>query len=119
MDQELAITLGPEDRRGDHRPGAETVFAGRRDDSLETLFMYRGVADDALVGPAFAGLELGLHERDDLTAGGERGHDRAEDLGQRDEGDVDRDERDRLREGGCAEIAGIRLLHRHDPWVLP
>ena len=44
--------------------------------------MDRRIADDAVVGPAAAGLELRLDERDDVAAraGPERADDRAEDL---------------------------------------
>ena len=38
------------------------------DDPLEDLAMDRRVADDAVVGPAPAGLELRLDQRDDLAA---------------------------------------------------
>ena len=61
--------------------------------------MDRRVADDAAVGLAAAGLELRLHERDQVAAlRVERRRDRAEHEAERDERDVDARERDRLRQ---------------------
>ena len=65
--------------------------------------MDRRVADDAVVGPARAGLELRLDERDDV---GRRGPsvdgDRAEDQRERDERHVDRGEADRFGQASAA-----------------
>ena len=92
VDEELAVALRPEDRRGDDRRATpRPERRGRRDDPLEDLAVDRRVAHDAVVGPAPAGLELRLDQRDDLAAGRrERRRDRAEDQRERDERDVDR-----------------------------
>ena len=58
--------------------------------ALEDLAMHGRVAHDATLGPAAAGLELGLDERDDVAALlGEAGDDRRQHQVQRDERDVD------------------------------
>ena len=68
MDEEFAVALRSEDRRGDDRARAETQFRGRRDHALEHLAVDRRVANDPAIRPALARLELRLHERDDRGA---------------------------------------------------
>ena len=96
MDEELAVALRSEERRGDDVAGPEADGLGMLDDPFEDLAVDRRVADDAVVGAAAAGLELRLDERDDLAARAERRGDRAEDEVERDERDVDRREVDRF-----------------------
>ena len=100
VDEELAVAVRPGDRRGDDRAGAQADALACVDGPLEDLAMDRRVADDAVVGPAAAGLELRLDERDDVAASRPEGRgDRAEDQRERDERDVDRGDVDRLRAG--------------------
>ena len=66
VDEELAVALGPGDRRGDDRARAEAVCLRGRDDPLQHLAVDRRVANHAVVCLALAGLELGLHERDQV-----------------------------------------------------
>ena len=93
----------------------------RRDDALEDLAVDRRVADDAMVRPAAAGLELRLDQRDDVAGRcrAERGSDRPEDERKRDERDVDRGDGDRLGKGRRGERACVGPLHRDDPGILP
>ena len=94
---------------------------GGADGPLEDLAMDRRVADDAVVGPAPAGLELGLDQRDDrgrpapsVEATGPRTS------VERDERHVDRGDVDRLGQASAAvRVAGVRPLHRDDPRVAP
>ncbi len=82
--------------------------------------MDRRVAHDSPVERGSPGLELGLDERDERATGRAeaRGH-RPEDEPQRDEGDVDDGQVDRLRQDATAERPGVRSLERHDPRVTP
>src|ERR1700675_2582394 len=95
------------------------MLLGRRDGPFEELAADRRAAHAAVIRASLAPLELGLHQRADMTAWGrpERGNDRAEVSGEQDERYVDRDEVDRLGEGLGRESAGIRPLHRHDARV--
>ena len=72
MDEELAIALRPEDRRGDHGPRPESQLAGGGNDTLEDLAVDGRVADDAVIGPALARFELRLDEGDDRRVGAGR-----------------------------------------------
>ena len=112
MGEELAVALRSQERRRDDVPGPEADGPGMLDDAFEDLAMDRRVADDAVVGAAAAGLELRLHERDDVAARPEGRGDRGEDEVERDERDVDRREADRFGQGRGCERAGIRALHR-------
>ena len=79
------------------------------DDLREHLAVNGRIAHDAMVRPALAHFELGLHEGDDRAAGGgrpERGRDRPEDEGERDERDVDDGEVDRLAEDVAMSASG-------------
>ena len=76
------------------------------------------VADDAVVGPALARLELRLDQRDDRAARRERRRDRGEDLVERDERDVDRS-RARPAPAASSRVSapGVGALHRDDARV--
>ena len=118
MDEELAVALGSQDRRGDERAGAQAEPAGRGDDPLEDGSMGGRVADDAAVGAAAPHLELGLDERDDRGAAvrAERRRDRTQDEPERDERDVDHREIDRLAERRRVEMAGVQaIMDDHPP----
>ena len=79
----------------------------RGDDPLEDLAMDRRVADDAVVGPALAGLELRLDEGDDVPRGAaERRRDGPRTIAERDERDVDR------RRGRSARAGSWRSASR-------
>ena len=89
------------------RPAA----CARRRRPLQDLAMDRRVADDAVVRPALAGLELRLDQRDDRgRRAGERRRDRPEDQRERDERDVDGGEVDRL--GQASRRSGVRAFVR-------
>src|SRR4051795_12367180 len=98
MDQELAIAVMTLDRRSDHVARPDPQRRGMSRDALEDLAMDGRVPDDATVGPALAGLELRLHERDDVAAAGERRRGGGKHLIERDEGDIDDGDIDRFRE---------------------
>ena len=89
------------------------------DDALEDLAVDRGVAHDAVVGPAAAGLELGLDERHDVTGRcrAERGQDRRQDQPERDERHVDRRDGDRFGKRRGRERPGVGPLHRDHPGI--
>ena len=69
VDQELPVALRPEDRRGDHVERLQARGLGRGDDALDRGSVDRRVPDDAAVDQRAAGLELWLHERNDIPAG--------------------------------------------------
>ena len=117
MDEELAVALGPEDRRGDHRAGAEAVFLRRGTIRSSTSRWIAGSRTTPLSVLPLPASNWGLTSATIWPPAGERRRDRAEDLGQRDEGDVDRDERDRLGKAVGRQLPGVGLLHRHDPCV--
>ena len=119
LDEELPVSLGPEDRRRDDSPRTQTQRIGLLHDALKDLAVGFRVSDDPVIGLAAADFELGLHEGDD---GGsrtrlERAQDRPEDEPDRDERDVDDGNVDRLREGVGRQGPGVRPLHRDDAFV--
>ena len=85
--------------------------------AFEDLAVDRRVADDAVIRPAAARLELRLDERHDVSPMGERGDHRREDELERDERDVDRGKRDRLGKRRRGQGARVRALHRDDARV--
>jgi hypothetical protein len=85
VDEELAVALRAEQRRGDHRSRAEPDAASRLDGPAEDLAMHLRIADDAVVRPTATRLELRLHEGHDLAARRQRGGHGPEDQMQRDE----------------------------------
>jgi hypothetical protein len=121
MDQELAVSLRTEDRRRGHRSSAEAESGRLLDDLAEDRPVNRRVANDAMIRPAPADLELRLHESDDRAAGPlsfpqGRG-DRPEDQCQGDERDVDHREIDRLAQGVAGQRPGVRPVVDDDPRV--
>ena len=80
--------------------------------------MDRRVADDAVVRPALAGLELGLHEGDDRAPAGPRVVATGpRTLSSEMNDDVDDREVDRLGQGRGGQGARVRPLHRDDARV--
>ena len=75
-------------------------------------------ADHAPLPTAAAQLELGLHERQAVEARGGAANHRAEHLGQRDEGQVDREQVRRERRVGGLQGAGVLSLQHAHPLVL-
>ena len=80
------------------------------------------VPDNAVWHIGGRGLELRLHQRDDLALGRQRGKTAANDAGQGNERDVDDGEADRLRQrdmvsGGRFKPGCVRALHRDDARV--
>ena len=65
VDEELAVAFRAGDRRGDDARVPRPAARARVDGPLEDLAMDRRIADDAVVGPPSAGLELRLDQRDD------------------------------------------------------
>jgi hypothetical protein len=120
VDEELAIALRPENRRGDHAPRPESQLPGGGNDTLEDLPVDRRVPDDAVIRSAPTGLELGLDEGDDRDVGAglqRRGYG-PKDERKGDERDVDDGEAHRLRQRPGSECSGIRPLHRDDALVV-
>ena len=67
----------------------QSYLSGRRGDLVDHARVDGGVADDALAHFGAPGLELRLHQRDDVGAGPQQRRDDRQDLPQRDERDVD------------------------------
>ena len=93
----------------------------RRDDPLEDLAVDGRVAHDAMVRPAAAGLELRLHERDDVT-GWRRPSVAA--IGPRTSpSEMNETSTVAMAIGSgsvvAVSVAGVRALHRDDPRVAP
>src|SRR5207244_1526944 len=86
MDQELAICLRAEDRRGNLARRLQLERDGRLGDLVDDAGVDGRVPNDTRTRLALARLELGLDEGDDVTAPRvERRRDRPEDQPQRDE----------------------------------
>ncbi len=117
MHEDLAVPLASGDARGDHAHDAEAL----RDESLrhrdDGLRSGRGIADDPARADRVApGLELRLHERDDVPAVAQVRKRRREREAQRDERDIGDDEVDALRE--LEALPHVHALARDHPWVL-
>jgi hypothetical protein len=122
MDEELAVPFRSEDRRRDHGAGPQAESPGLVDDLLENRAVDGRVADDAMIGAALADLELGLHESDDRATGRpgavpEGRGDRTQHESQRDEGNVDHSEVDRLAQGLRRQVPGVQPIVDDDPRI--
>src|SRR5206468_3420281 len=119
VEEELAVTLRTPERRGgdaEDVPAAEHRVPG---EARDRLAMECRVPDDSTLAHGLAPhLELGLHQRDDLTARREHAEHRGQDLLQRDERDVDDRERRLLAEDPRVERPRVGLLHDHHAGVL-
>ena len=82
--------------------------------SSHTAAWIAGVAHDALLHVAAAGLELRLDQRDELRRAAQQAIERGQHQLERDEADIDRREVRRLGKPRGIERADIGLLQRHD-----
>src|SRR5207245_1701399 len=118
-EEDLAVALRTPERRGgdaEDVPAAEHRVPG---EARDRLAMECRVPDDSTRAHGLAPhLELGLHQRDDLTARREHAEHRGQDLLQRDERDVDDRERRLLAEDPRVERPRVGLLHDHHAGVL-
>ena len=118
VEQELAIALRAEERRGDRSGDAQAQLAARATTRSRTGKVHRRIADDAAGNEVPAGLELGLHEGHDPATGRPEAADhRPQDELERDERDVDHGELDRLGQDARRQGPGVRTLHRDDPRI--
>src|SRR5262245_29882619 len=94
MQEELAIALRPSERRCRHAENMPATEHGVAGEALDDGTMLRRITHHAALADVLpAGLELWLHERDDLAARRQRIEDGRQDLFQRNERHVDHGER--------------------------
>jgi hypothetical protein len=107
------LPFGPAGRRRRSRARRGRARA-QRGDAERRLAPVARIADDAPADPLAAELELRLDHRQQLAAGREAAGDGRQDLGQRDEGDVDRRQAGGEGQVGGRELAGVEPLdHGH------
>jgi len=89
-------------------------------DRLQCLAVNLRIADHPVADLLAAGLELRLHECNDLSAERtEARRNRAQDAVERDERDVDHCQVDGRGQDTRAEGAGVCPLHRYHPGIVP
>ena len=77
-------------------PGATSMFSGGGSDFAHHARVHGGIPDDSPLADLFASrFELWLDERDDITPRREQRRKRRQDVAQRDERDIDRDDIER------------------------
>ena len=118
VDEELAVALRPQERRGDDVAGPEADVAGGLHDvrSRTSRWMAGSRTTPRSVRPLPAS-NWGLTRATIGARGPERRDDRPEDLVERDERDVDDGEVDRLGQGLGGQRAGVGPLQADDAGV--
>ena len=100
MQEEFTVAGVAGDRRFGHRYADQSYLSGRAGRFLDDARLHGRIANDALLADFRAsGLELRLHERDDVGAVRKQRRHARKDVAQRDERHVDGDDVDRARAG--------------------
>lgn len=117
MDENLAVALAARDRRRGDRDDAESTRRQIAGDGHHRGRARLGLANDATLADRVApGLELRLHQRDDVATVAELRERGRQHESKRDEGDVGYDDVHRLFDGHA--LARVHPLVHHDARVL-
>ena len=118
MHQDFRIAVGAGYRRLDQPEALQSYFSGRGRHRGDDAGVHNRIGHEpALADVLAAGLELRLHERDDLGRPADQRRQHRKNVAQGDERDVDADARD--RRAGILQIAGLEVPrvgvfdHRH------
>ncbi len=112
------MPFGPGSPEGAKPRIGEPQLAGRGGDAEDGLAAVGGVADDPPADPLTAELELRLDHRQSLAARRQAGGHGGQDLGERDEGDVDRRQAGREGKRRRGELTCVEALDHGHPRVL-
>ena len=121
VQQELAIAFGAGDRRLDHAHAGQSYRSRRGGDLGDDARVDGGIGHQTALADVVApGLELRLDQRHDVGAGREQRRHDGQDVAQRDERDVDRDDAGAVAESrqiGAGQVTGVDAFDDGDARV--
>ena len=118
VQEELAVTGIAGDRRFSHCCAVQSYLSSRARGLVDDALMNNRIANDTFLADLeAASLELRLHQGDNVAAAAEHRRYAREHVTQRDERHVDGDDVDRTVELGRLQVACVRALDDHDPWI--